>query len=405
MLRALTRAESAAWVFAGAIALAYGALPLAVHLWFLENEYFVQLAGIAGVGAACVVLGSRLPILDRLEGLPRWAVREEVFLAATWGAFLAFVLLATVTAERIPFVAALQGVDADTLATLREQFLKAREGWQASFPYVNAVLAGALVPYALVLMLVRRHRLRWVFFAVFLLYCLSFVEKAFFLKAAIPLAYLVFQGQLRSVVRPGVVVAGGLALLGLVTVVSGVTERSESGSQDEFFSTAFTPEGPLGFLVWRSVAIPVVTAGDALRLFEDEYGGRPLLGATSSLVAGLRGVERVNVEREIYAVQWGQNETETGNANSVYLTEAYLNFGMAGVVAFSLLVGAILRLFARSRDEPLRSLWPLFCFTIYVAPLTGTLFSNGFLPVFALSLLVDIVPAEPAPQGGLPAAA
>jgi len=162
MLRALTRAESAAWIFAGAIALAYGVLPLAVHLWFLENEYFVQLAQIASVGGVCVVLGSRLPLLDRLEDLPRWTIREDVFLAAIWGAFLAFVALATITAERIPFVAALQGVDPETLAVLREQFLKAREGWQASFPYVNAVLAGALVPYALMLMMIHRHRLRWV---------------------------------------------------------------------------------------------------------------------------------------------------------------------------------------------------------------------------------------------------
>jgi hypothetical protein len=142
----------------------------------------------------------------------------------------------------------------------------------------------------------------------------------------------------------------------------------------------------------------VVTAADALRVFDEEYGGRPLLGASSSLLAGLFGLERVNVEREIFAFQWGQNETETGNANSVYLTEAFLNFRWAGVVVFSLVVGLVLRLFARSRDEALRSLWPLFCFTIFVAPLTGTLFSNGFLVVIALSLVVALQ------DGGEPAA-
>lgn len=398
MLKAVTRAEAGPYVFAVALAVAYGLLPLLVHLLVVEGEYFVKLAMLAGVGAAAVIVGARLTAFDGLDRLPRVAMDLDRFLFAVWTAFLVFVLVACITADRIPFVAALQGADAETLAVLRERFLKARQGWQAVFPYVNAVLAGALIPYSLMVMLLRRHRLRWILFAVFFVYCISFVEKAFFLKAAMPLAYLVIQERVESALRPGMVLGAIVGALALVTVASGVGGVDEGPGDEPFFSTTFVPRGPAGFLVWRSVAIPVVTAADALRVFDEEYGGRPLLGASSSLLAGLFGLQRVNIEREIFAVQWGQNETETGNANSVYLTEAYLNFGYVGLVVFSLLVGLILRRFARSQDEALRSLWPLFCFTIFVAPLTGTLFSNGFLLVIMVSHLLLLETTPPAPE-------
>jgi hypothetical protein len=385
MLKALTRAESAATAFAVALAAAYGLLPFAVHRLVTDDPYFLQLARIAGLGAACVVVGSRLGVLDGLGRLQKRAVESRVFVAVVWGAFLGFVIVACVTADRIPFVAALEGTDPETLALLRERFLKAREGWQSIFVYINAVLAGALVPYSLMLMLLRRHRWRWVFFGVFLVYCVSFVEKVFFFKAFIPFAFLVFQGKIASIKRPGVILAGALGVLVLLTVISGASERNESGTSEDFFSTAFSAQGAGAFLAWRAIAVPVVTAADTLRVFEDEYGGRPLLGASSSLLAGVLGRERVSVERDVFAAQFGQTETETGSANAVYLTEAYLNFGYAGVAIFSLVIGLILRLFARSQDEALRSLWMLFCFSVFVGPLTATLISNGFLFVLILS--------------------
>lgn len=392
VLATITRAESSPITFAVVLALTYVIAPLGVHAWVLPNDYFVELAALAGLGAVGVVVGARVPLLDRLEGLPRRIVDLDAFVAVIWLAFGLFVLVAMVTAERIPFVAALQGADAETVAVLRERFLKAREGWQAVFPYVNAVLAGALVPYALVLALVRGHRLRWLLFLAFLVYCLSFVEKVFFLRAVIPLAYVVAQQRVRVPVRARTIFALSAGLIVLITTISGFGAEADApaGDGEEFFSAKFAPQGTMGFLAWRAVAIPIVTAADTLRVFDEDFARRPLLGATSSLIAGVLGRERVNIEREVFALQWGQNETETGSANSVFLTEAYLNFGLLGVMAFSVAAGMLLRIFARSRDEPLRSLWMFFCFALFVGPLTGTLFSNGFLLVIAVSLLTEI---------------
>lgn len=392
MLRTLTRADVAPLTFAVAIVGCYGLLPLWVVRAGLESEYFFQLARISLLGGVLIYVGSRVSIFDRLLFLPSPLLRMRLdsFLAVVSGAFALFVLVACVTAERIPFIAALQGVDVDTLAVLRERFLKAREGWQTSFVYVNAVLAGALVPYSMMLMLLRRHRFRWILFGAFLLYSVSFVEKVFFLKAAIPLLYLVLQNRIRSVVRPRTVIAAAIGCLAVLTVVSGAGNSSATGGDDEFFSTAFVPQGPFEFIGWRTVAVPIVTAADALKVHDEDYNGRLLMGATSTLIAGVCGLERVAVERDVFAAEWGQNETETGNANSVFLTEGFLNFGWTGVVLFSLIVGLLLRLFAKSSDEAFRSLWMVFGFGLFVAPLTGMLFSNGFLIVMLISVMVSL---------------
>jgi oligosaccharide repeat unit polymerase len=252
------------------------------------------------------------------------------------------------------------------------------------------------------LALVHRHPRRWVLFGVFLLYCVSFVEKAYFLKAAIPLTYLVAQQRISTWIRPRTIVLGALGVLLLVTVISGIQGRDTEKTGDDFFSASYATGNTVEFIVWRSIAIPLITAADTLRIFEEEYGGKPLLGASSSLLAGLFGRERVNIENEVFAAQWGQTETETGTSNSVYLNEAYLNFGYPGVVVFSLAIGAILRVFVRSKDEALRSLWMLFCFAVFVAPLTGTVFSNGFLLVIGVAWLLGRPPTA-APAAGAPA--
>jgi hypothetical protein len=382
----VTRAEAGPTVFAAALALMYGAIPLGLYWYAGVSSYYLELAQITAVAVPCVVLSSRLGVLDPLvRSRAKITVATGPFLVVVWTVFLGFVVVACITAEKIPIVAALQGADGDTLAVLRERFLKAREGWQSSFVYINLLLAGALVPYSLMLATLRRNRYRWVLFALFFVYCISFVEKVFFLKAVIPLLYVVIQHR-TSTVRPRAILAAAAGVLVLVTVLSGTGDRSARPTGDEFFSTSFATRGVGEFLAWRAVAIPVVTAADTLLVFEHDFGGRPLLGASSALLAGAFGIDRVNVEREVYALQWGQNETETGNANSVYLTEAYLNFGYVGVVVFSVIIGLVLRIFARSEDEALRSLWMLFCFGALIAPLSGMLFSNGFLAILAFSL-------------------
>ena len=67
------------------------------------------------------------------------------------------------------------------------------------------------------------------------------------------------------------------------------------------------------------------------------------------------GLHRVEFERLVFAYEWGQNAAGTGSTNSVYVIEAFVNFGWAGVAIFSAVVGLMFRVFAQSEDEAFRA--------------------------------------------------
>ncbi|MFN4830509.1 MAG: hypothetical protein ACK5GB_00065 [Sphingomonadales bacterium] len=302
--------------------------------------------------------------------------------------FIFFIVVCMITAERIPIVASLQGEDAATLAYLREMFLKGRTGWQGSFVYINALLGGSIIPYIICVAFERKSNLRFVYLFIFFLYSISFLEKGFFMKIAIPLFFLFFSTVKNKF---SFFVTAMSIMFGLLVVMSVASKGPGSqvvDSDDSFFSAYYTARGPVSQLTWRAFVIPVVTSIDAIRLFVENYGGSLLMGATNSTLALLFNRPRVEFEREVYGFQWGQNEAGTGSANSVYLTEAYVNFGMFGVAIFSLLVGRILYIFMSSRDISIRAISILFLYSIYNSGLLSTLLSNGFLVMLLIAFFV-----------------
>jgi hypothetical protein len=145
-------------------------------------------------------------------------------------------------------------------------------------------------------------------------------------------------------------------------------------------------------VTWRILSVPIFTASDALAVLDRRFDGEYLHGATSSFVAALFGMERVNYDREVHAYQWG--DTLIGRSNSVFVTDAFVNFGWVGVVVFSFFVGQAFRWFALSDDEAFRSMWPLFAYNIIQASLIGSLLSSGFAILFALALFCRITPSR-----------
>lgn len=385
MLKALTSPGMAGVIFLACMLIAYVGGPLVMYR-FTGNPYAVDLAKVTLVGCAAFTAGWFIRIRARMYVL---SVSCETLSLAVWLPFLAFACLVWLTAEKIPLVAALQGAPADQVAEWRERFLKAREGWQASFVYVNTFLTWALVPYTLALMFHLRSRLRWWCFVFFLVFCVSFMEKAFFLRAIIPMLFLAAQGRLRLPFRPGLLLALSFGLLLGVSLAAGMGDAGKAPGAD-YLSSGYNPTGGLDFLVWRSLVIPVITAMDWLRIFHENFGGRFFGGGTSTLLAPLFGVPHVEFERAVYAAQWGQNATGTGNANAVFLLEAFVNWGYTGVLAAGCAVGMLFRLIRDSTDCCFQSLWLLLLFALFVAGLIGILVSNGYLVLLALVFFVRV---------------
>ena len=242
MLRKLIHARSARALFPLSLLAAYAFLPCFLRFAGADDPYFFPLARICGLAVLGIAVGSLLPI--PLHRLPKLTVRPEAFLLGAWGAFSAFVIIVFVTSDRIPLLASLQGANANTIALLREEFLKSRTGWQASLVYFNAIFAGFLIPYCLAQMFLHRVRFRWICSALFLVYTLSFVEKAFFFKAIVPVFYLLIQRGGKSPVRPTVMVAWTCGLLVLVTIVSGIGKTESDPSETDFFSNHYPSRNP-----------------------------------------------------------------------------------------------------------------------------------------------------------------
>lgn len=395
MLKALTRAESAGMLFLVLLLTVYAAGCYWLHL-FLDNIYALQFAGITLLGALAFFLGWQVKLRARM---PLVKLDVNQFILLLWIPFLLFAVIAWSTADRIPLVAALGGADSETISILREQFFKARGGGQGSFVYIHAILTGALIPYSIAKAFFEHHRLRWFLFLFFLFYCVTFMEKAYFLKAMFPLLYLVFQGKIRMKIKPIHMLALTLGILFLVTYFSGIKSDTMQPEDSEIFlSINYAAAGPLEHIIWRSVAIPIITAVDSLRTFYETFGGDFFGGATSSVFSWLLGLKNVPFERAVFFAQGGQNATETGSANAVYLVEAFINWGYSGVVIISFLAGALLRFMAISEDESLKALWILFAMGLFVSGLVGIMFSNGFLLLFLMVFFIKIGKSKSSPQ-------
>ena len=301
--------------------------------------------------------------------------------------FVLIVMIIFITAPNIPILQSLRGATREDLSQSREDFLKARQGWQSSLGYIIGAVNAYFIPYFISLAFLRNHKYKFIYAGIFLLYCLSFLEKAYFLKLAIPLFFLYhYKAKNKSVfVLKGVsIIMLAIFLMYSLAGHSG----SDIDSEEEMFSILHTPNGIFQAIIWRSAIVPIVTALDGVRIFLTEFNSQFFHGNTSSLIAFITGGERINFERQLYQSQFGGSET--GNSNQFFLIEAYINFGISGVVIFSFIVGKFIRNIILSNDIALLSIAPLFIFHLFNAGLIGILFSNGFLLFYIFIKISDL---------------
>jgi hypothetical protein len=413
----ITDARHSGYFFAIAIFLTYGVAPLAINALVQPNENMFWLGAMSCAATIMIVAGFNLPIFDRLIGPHQWRVpiNERLFHAAIWMLFVVFCGVALATADTIPIVSALTGsLSQEDLDAQRGAFLKTRQGWESGLGYVSSIFVGTLLPYSLArLFWTRKSVLGFSGLALFAAYTLSFLQKALIVQPVAPLLYLSGRRLIWNYLGFVALIIGTLAILyGNTLLARGVqnnkaaqevvderkvteerkdtTHHKVAGSlfPPNFFSAEFQPVSTKEYLIWRVAAVPIFTAADAVKVFHTKFGGKVLLGATSTPIAALFGMNRVNYDAEVYAVEWGP--TEVGRANSVYITDGYVNFGWTGIAAFSILVGLGFRALALSGDEALRSMWPLFAFNVIQASFIGTLLSGGFVFLFFIALFVSL---------------
>lgn len=408
LFRLLTDTRMAPGILIAALAGIYIALPVAVDSLFLPSPYFIQLAQLATLACIGIVIGYLLPLFDRrFDGqVLRLRIEANSFHSVIWGAFAVFLVITIATADAVPLISALRGAVASELSQQRGDFLKTRSGAEAALIYLSTLFVSALLPYSLALQFIEKSRFRFLLLGLFLAYSLSFLQKALFINVLFPLLYLAARGQRASATRVIVIIGSCIGLLYLITQLAfGGADGPASGVSapvnDDYFAATYLPGGTVEHLIWRSTAVPMFSASDTLLVHEEQFGSQMLWGATSSFFASILGVERINLERLVSEYQWGWSDI--ANTNSVYITEAFVNFGWPGVFLFSAFIGQVLRWFRRSHDEAFKALWPIFCFAIFSSGLIGTLLSNGYVLIFAMALYCRVAnrrSRSPLAQGG-----
>lgn len=380
----LLRPDFGPWTFGLALLLMYGGVPAVVYLTILPEPSFLLLALITLAGVVAMWVGSLLPVMDgRLRSDSNWVwVEWKSFTVAVWLLFGAFVLVTFLTAPTVPLLSALQGASADALSVERGEFLKGRSGPGVILLYLSAILTNTVVPYSIVIAYAAGSRARHLLAVLFFIFCVSFLVKALFLHLVLPLmAFFALRGRM----------SGGRALLGFTFIVAVLTAAtflslgspeligaSEQVDAAELLSAAFAPANPVEYVLWRALAVPVFTATDTLFVHATMFDARNLMGATSTLIASVFGLERINLERFVFEYQFG-GWNDLANSNTTFLVDGYVNFGWFGVIAFGLFTGQVLRWFRFSKDEGFRALWLLFAYVLFNSPLIGFLLSSGFV--------------------------
>lgn len=389
MNKSLLNPRNAAAAMIAFLILYYVLFPLYALKFDNGDLYNQQLINICLVSCAMIWIGYSIPIFDQFSINQYGKISTDNLLVSKIITimFLIFLMATFLTVEQIPLISSLSGASADELSKQRGDLFKSREGLSTILTYLFTLFSMALMPYAIAQQFLNKSSWRYISLVLFFIFTISTLQKFLFINAIIPIAYTYFIGQKRSKKATLAFVFMVVMTLFFLTVLARGGDAATGGQQSAFgafFSADYLPTDALSLLVWRSIAVPVFTATDTLHVFYERLAGLQLYGSTSSFLAGLMGVPQVNLERIVFDYQWGWNDV--ANANAVYFVDAFVNFGWTGVILISLFVGQSLRWFRFAQDEALRSLWPIYCFSLFTASVIGLLLSNGFLLVLFMLL-------------------
>ncbi|MES2560304.1 MAG: O-antigen polymerase [Bacteroidota bacterium] len=344
------------------------------------------LAKLTIISTIFVILGLNVGTSKRLKSR-LLGVGFTNLIIGTFIVFFLMVFLIMVTAPNIPLIESLKGATEEELSIHRESFLKGRTGWESSLGYLIESINGAFLPFLIAYSFLINHKYKNIFALFFLLYCISFLAKSYFLRLAIPLFFVYFS---KADNKPLYILKGGAVIAGMIFLMYSFagSKGLEVTNDEVFFSTLYLPQSMLEGIMWRSFVIPVMVAVDALILFTGDLKSNFMMGDTSSFIAFIKGSERINFERMVYQSQFGGSET--GNANSYYVIEAYVNFGLTGVMLFSFMIGRIMRFLIRKENVALTAMIPMFLLNLFSTGLISLLLSGGYLAFILFLMFVKI---------------
>ncbi|VFR18635.1 hypothetical protein ANDO1_2744 [plant metagenome] len=309
---------------------------------------------------------------------------------------------------------------------MRADFYKVEGLPWALFAYVQSIFNKGFVPFAIVAVFATVRSVRaFLWLAIVSVVLISAFEKALIAWAYIPLLfYFVIVRRYRAFMLALLMFGSFFAFVSLASLASDLKLSSSSAPVAELHRQANerasyqgaevrrrlvgTPSvslasladeptyqfmlydlrnpSPATYLLNRLVWIPFVTAYDTLLYWRLNDGAMAHF-STNRHLSRLFDLNFANLEKRVFMFQFKSGEETTGNANAFYVAEAYVAFGFAGVILFSVLIGMIFGLIIKTGVLPFVAAVPIAALGLISVSLISTLFSGGLLLMLLLTFL------------------
>lgn len=292
-------------------------------------------------------------------------------------------------------------------AVLRAQFYKDLEGVAQLFIYIRSILVRGFLPFAVLVLFLSKGKVVFYFYLLLItLLSVSSMEKSLLLWAYIPLLLYVFAKGLRKDLLFSLFLCGFFFCVVSFFSLSSSADYSAATLEPEgqyvhavcfdkchletvnvsladqedyqFMLHDLSEGGGLSYLMNRIFWIPFVTVYDSFYYWQANYDDYLLFSINRHLSA-IFGFDYADLERNVFRFQYGSGIDSTGNANASYIAEAYIGFGVTGVVLFSTILGAIFGVIVRSRVDVFICSLPIIAIGLLSASFLSMLFSGGLL--------------------------
>ncbi|MFY0854978.1 hypothetical protein ACA365_08150 [Enterobacter roggenkampii] len=300
-------------------------------------------------------------------------------------------LYTALTAPTIPLLDALRGSGIDVISNGRETFLRTRTGWEVVLNYFFAMYRSVLMPFAVCWLFYAKNSWRYFSVIIFLFTLLLTLEKSVCVIALIPLFFLFFQIRpkvARRILYVTIILVAATSFLARGGISSESTTSDLSSVPDKY--NIFKSDSQFFYVINRIFFIPYATSVDWLKYRDSRLNGNELMGRNISIIASMKGEEKLNTEREVFEFQWGQNESGTGSANTSYFVDSYIGWGVFGVLIYNLIIVFIIRCAIRSDIFVVKACTFVPLVFLLFNSLSAMIFSGGlFILVFISLFLYD----------------
>lgn len=290
--------------------------------------------------------------------------------------YLGVILYTAMTASDIALFAAFRGESVKNLAYIREDFLRTRVGHEIWLGYAYNIMVFFVVPFILTRLFVLNHKIRYWYLFGFILTLSLTLQKGLSENAFIPLIVLAIN---RKNFKLMIGMCMGLVLtMGAISFLAlGGVEEKETNIKNQEKKVSFLKN----HILWN----PYETATSWLDYKRIVLKNRNINFEAFHFLGLITGKPYYPLDNLVFQYQYHSKADYTGSANVTYFIDAYVKFGMIGIITSSCLI-AFLTVFVKSLgNTPIKSVFFLSLFYMALNQLSGVLFSGG---VWVLLLLI-----------------